>query len=923
MRPLVGWGLSGHSHSVRDLASASLLGRPTWGPGGLLRDLELRLGLPAVEAPSSTRIPTWAVRMDRLLSIDPFYARSFVVDRLGTAATLLSWRDDLLDAGWNGKQIPGGGDRLDALSALESLGEVDASTIATADRLVRVERELQRHSHRIYDGLSLVERRTSWPTRWKSIFDLLEKRGTMFLPLDLRVPAAAGDSDLGVLQRLLRGDESCAPVVRGDRSLLILRGDTSTELAELTAGFLATGPNESVVVRCRDIAPLEAALSRHGLARQGHTRPSQWRPAMQVLPLAIELAFEPRDPYRVLELLTLTVGPFRGLLGRALARAVSRQPGIGGQEWNRQKEFAFARMRLSQVRFQRTELGRDEVDAEQAADAYVATRVRRLSEWLERPGIPSKLATREALLEVAERVREWQASARIEAPAVHAVAYAQTCAFYDALRRDPRKELTQEQIRQLLDRMARGMEGHALSLEQADRIPHVAHPSALLASSDTVVVWGCVAGAERRPKRMPWNAEERDALAFEGVHFQDPSELLRIEGDAWRRVVLAAKKRLVFVVPNAIDGEPTAIHPLLDEVIARLGLSEDGADIISIHSRTLLAKGGEGLIAAESLPPLPLPEARPMWSVSSEVLVDPTRDRGFAVTSLEKLASCPLSWVLEQRARLRPGAISRVATGPLLNGNLSHRLVEELHRQGAFDRDLTAFLSAVEEQLDLLLHHEGATLLLEGAANERTQLRRQITSGMRALHRYLRDAGFLIVAVEEQVQVTSTSGNLEGRLDIRLEDRRTGAPAVLDLKWGASTYRRLLEGGRAVQLAVYARGVGFEHKTTTMPPAGYFAVSSAKPLSSDERMVTPGAYRINGPSLEETWNHVEATTKAVLEQHSHGHVHVLATKKSLPLLEALGIPAASHSNHYAPDPEHACKYCVYDGLCGRAWEAIG
>ena len=50
------------------------------------------------------------------------------------------------------------------------------------------------------------------------------------------------------------------------------------------------------------------------------------------------LAFEPRDPRRVLELLTLSVGPFRGRVGSQLARAMAKQPGVGeGQEWKRRK----------------------------------------------------------------------------------------------------------------------------------------------------------------------------------------------------------------------------------------------------------------------------------------------------------------------------------------------------------------------------------------------------------------------------------------------------------------------------------------------------------------------------------------------------------------------------------------------------------
>jgi ATP-dependent helicase/nuclease subunit B len=71
-----------------------------------------------------------------------------------------------------------------------------------------------------------------------------------------------------------------------------------------------------------------------------------WRPALQILPLAIELAFEPRDPERLLELLTLPDGPFAHQKGGGytLAGAVSRSPGIGGPRWLEARQVVLDRL---------------------------------------------------------------------------------------------------------------------------------------------------------------------------------------------------------------------------------------------------------------------------------------------------------------------------------------------------------------------------------------------------------------------------------------------------------------------------------------------------------------------------------------------------------------------------------------------------
>lgn len=63
-------------------------------------------------------------------------------------------------------------------------------------------------------------------------------------------------------------------------------------------------------------------------------------------------------------------------------------------------------------------------------------------------------------------------------------------------------------------------------------------------------------------RHPPWNANERAALAACGVALADPSALLRVEAQAWRRVVLAARERVVLVIPASVRGEPKAPHPL-------------------------------------------------------------------------------------------------------------------------------------------------------------------------------------------------------------------------------------------------------------------------------------------------------------------------------------------------------------------------
>src|SRR4029079_19572103 len=104
---------------VEDLAvGRALVGCGALGPSGLLRDLELRLGLGAVRAGASrsVRIARWSTRLKDLAARGRFYSRSYEVDAWGTASELLRMRDTLVEAGWDGGALDGCGERLSQLA---------------------------------------------------------------------------------------------------------------------------------------------------------------------------------------------------------------------------------------------------------------------------------------------------------------------------------------------------------------------------------------------------------------------------------------------------------------------------------------------------------------------------------------------------------------------------------------------------------------------------------------------------------------------------------------------------------------------------------------------------------------------------------------------------------------------------------------
>lgn len=863
------------------------------------------------------RVSRYAARIAATDDHRAFYARSFAADSHGTAEALLTWRDSLVEAGWDGGEVPAGGERLAALARLEA-GIADRVPAGEADRLAAAHRALSVEPAKLYDALTLVEHRSLWPGRWRSIFDAIEETGTSLATFRRQLGGAPPHTDLGRVQELLRGDAapdtSDLPAgLRGDGSLLVLRGDTAAELAAITASLLATSGSGALVVRSGDAAPLEGALRAHGSSGQGLTSSSAWRPAMQILPLTFELAFEPRDPRRALELLTLKEGPFRGSLGRHLAKAVTRSPGIGGREWQQRKREARERIYAREVD-RRASAGASEVDAALAASEYLEPRMQLVADWIERRGADPVGAPAALLGDLATRVHAWLLARVAEAPEIYGPALVQAKALVDALAHDPREVLSREAVRQLVDAVVRAPHDHERAVERAGRVPHVPHPSAVLAPCTTLLMWNFVGGTERRPRSLPWTGAERSALLRSGVRLQDPSRLVVEEMQAWRWALLAAGERAIMVVPASIGGAVTAPHPMWDEIAARLRLDAAAEARLTHHARDVRT-GATPLVPITLLDPLALPDAPAIWNVPADLLGLKAASVSSA-TSLETLVSCPLRWVLEERAGLASGAVAKIAADELLCGNLGHRLVEELFADGAFDREDSAFALRAEVILGELIRLEGATLLLEGMGFERTQLAAQLVRAVRELRRYLCSADLRIVAVEEEMRTDSPAGTLRGRIDVRLADAK-GRAAVLDLKWGESRYRAAVREGRAIQLAAYARGLRGT-ADGSLPPAAYFALRSGRVVTADARMHAETT--LDGVTLDETWSRVERTAQSVVASLSRGAIPVSGVRRSLPLLEALGGEATDRSGHFVARPDAACPYCSCASICGRAWE---
>lgn len=222
-----------------------------WGSTALLANLEMRAGLPGVEQPGHVRLQRWSRRLHELDSeVTWFYSRSYAADPIGTSRTLLAWRDTLVDAGWDGDEIPDGGERLRTLHDLERVGEAPAGR---PDRLRAIETEIRNRRLRPFDAIQLAEPIDDWPGRWRRLFALLEEAGTPVRSVEPQFAPSNTEVE-GVLDRLIA--EEAAVLLRAGKAFervqvkrLMIRAVTALSELLASSGFVMEAVESACSVR--------------------------------------------------------------------------------------------------------------------------------------------------------------------------------------------------------------------------------------------------------------------------------------------------------------------------------------------------------------------------------------------------------------------------------------------------------------------------------------------------------------------------------------------------------------------------------------------------------------------------------------------------------------------------------------------------
>jgi RecB family exonuclease len=822
--------------------SGDRLAQATVGPLGMLGILETHLGL-LRDAPSQAeRVVQYRQCLAGELGTNPFYCRSFQADELGTAATLLRWRDDWHLHGWDGAFATGASARLQDMARVERRAE---SVVAPGigQRLAQALRLLAGVKLPI-EEVQLVDALSDFPARWRALLLALPVKE----PWALQPHASAGL--LRKLQERLINDAATKPLPwQDDDTLVVVRAETRLLAARWLAASMREGGEDMVLLGAADAPLLDEIRSEAGCARTGFREASALRPTLQVLPLAFAAIWKPLDFQGVLQFLTHPVCPLSGAARRLLAEKLADRPGIGGPGWD-------------EVLVAIDEKAGESKDEVRAAIKF----------WLECPrysaseGAPIDILTERAgalakyfqarLARADLSTLEGRAQATLFG-AAHSQAGELLSALADLGKHEPR--IRPYQLQQLLAQVtARGSDNPKIFQELGSALRAEA-PDALIEPVSKVVWWQ--AAAPILPRTYPWSISEQAQLAQAGVQLPDLSAELQRVAKTWLRPVFAAQEQLVLVLPP--EGEE--VHPMWLKLQALIE-----KPLVLRLEDWLEASKEKGVL--EPVATKPLPERRRWWAMAGGIEVSTGREYSFS--SLTPFLHNPYEWVLKYPARLRPSRILEINDGPLLFGNISHRLIELFfQQQGALTLAKPVIDNWYASTFDSVVEQEGAVLLAPGRRTDLDRLRDQLRYSLDRIVEQLKAAGVHRVEPEKILAGTFAGGALRGFADLVVW-KKSGEAAVVDVKWsGQKYYQDQIRANQHLQLGLYAQLLS--QQGVKLPDVAFFTVMNATLYARDSGFF-PKAIATGGDgSLLEQWQAFGQSWKWREGQLRNGRIEVV------------------------------------------------
>ncbi|MBT4195751.1 MAG: hypothetical protein HOE12_15610 [Gammaproteobacteria bacterium] len=858
-----------HADGMNPHKKENRLGIKTVGPDGFLQLLETQLGIPVRDSSYTSRVVSYLKRMESAGIEGSFFEKSCLVDKFNVAAELLNWRDQWYSGGWNGQirndnLTSGNEKKLLDVADIEKQSQIPLAP-GEGERLQAVLTALQHQKTQINE-LQLIDPIANFPKKWRLVIRSFDGR-----KVDVLSPKAEAGTDLRRLQQTLIALQTGEPelnekgeivktILKDDGSVQVVKSGSKSVSALAVASFLKSSSENTALLSGSDGVELDEAFERFNLPRSGFKRYSSARPLLQLLPLAIDLLWEPLDPETLLEFLLLPYAPMPKGLRSTLASVVADSPGMNGTSWNSTLE-----------KLLKKDDEASQKKTKQVIDLWLNPQRYQVSE-----GIPLAVL-HDRTLQVVDWIARRLALDNDEAQiALFRAANNQVNELAVVLGHfeDQKMVLSSEQIHYLIEQVTGSgtdlIDRYAeCSPDKPINLVATTTQSTFISHFDTAIWWDIQ--GQSKPAN-PFSKSEVECLESNGVDLIMPEALYKMDAINSMKPILSATKKLMLIMHDDCENQ----HPLMDQMISCM----DGWEAINLDDELLAGKplSEEGGNMQESKF-ISLPAFRRWWEIKPDKNLGKRERESFS--SLDTLFKSPYQWILNYKARLRSGALSEIADGNLLKGTLVHHLYESFFQQCAHVLTETKLDNVIvndwfDEAINPLLHQEGLVLLQPGRAIEKARLEETARRSLFELIEQLRAANVVEVEMEGYNEGIFFGGILSGSIDVRVVNK-AGVEAIVDIKWGGKRYKENdLRDNQHLQLVIYSYLRDLKLKSQGWPSVAYFIIDDSVMLSHNNEFF-PKAWVVNKESDENTkqvWQRIKNTWQWRQEQIKQGIIEV-------------------------------------------------
>jgi len=777
------------------------------GPAGLLHFLELHLGVNYVERSEIHRIFQYHEQLQKNKE-GSFYKNSFEANHLDSAATLLTWRDELKLGGWDFRVDNTTPKRLaDLAKTQDQLQPGFADRYRQVYKLVKNKQPLPLEEIVVHEPFDLL------PPFYQQLFSLFKESGIKLTEVSAANEASHLNqskpvSDINALKHMVLNKHHPLKknTLQKDGSIQMLQFGEQLSAANGVAALMEQDPSfRPVIINESADTSLALALRERGIPYTGQALHAVSHPDLQLLAVMPVWLWKPYAPQQLLDFLLCPFNIFPERLCLQWADIVAESPGVCQDRW-----------------FERIENYVAKIDDEKAR----LKPVDRLN-YLLHAGVEQQESI--PVQKIAEYYQYFynifNARCAVTKDELEQLRLARLCgafkSFIAILEDYPAEDLDSLGLQQLVNLVLKPVSIVPYEKE-AGSLHEISSPGLLAGDCQDLLWFGFTASQSTHAIWSHWSGEELAWLEKRNVHLDSGRIIAKRQFfflTQWLRFV---KGRAIFVIPSVVNGEtaqPHSFQPFLDACFDKL--HEVTKHIEQPEQVQLLNKEK---VKTDYTPFSPVPNFPGYWNLQNSHLLK-RREKPESFNSLQKLLKYPYQWVLTYKARLQRGRTFCLPGLHMFYGNLSHEIFQRLlmmmdilsiSPQELKSRYTKMALDLIEQK-GLLLHTTGQEEVLRA-------FREYLFDKFLLLLQHIKSNGWTVEDCEITRSRIFGEENIEGRCDLLLI-RKKGKEiqrAVVDLKYqGERKYRLLMTGTEDLQLAIYSR---IFHPVAQHCPTAYFII---------------------------------------------------------------------------------------------------